>query len=162
MATPEKRRNWLVWALVVSLGVNLIVLGLVAGAAWRFAGGPEADRQGPHGGQAYGAAFVRALPDDARRALHRSLREGPEELPSRAERRAQYARLIEVLRRDPFEPAAVQAIFDAQGVSAQRIRDRAQRGWLDIVEAMSPEARAEVADRLEEGMMRREERRGDR
>jgi len=60
-----KSTKTLRWALGLSLGVNLLVLGLVAGAVYRF--------DGPHGGamrhmRDYGTPYVMALPEERRRA----------------------------------------------------------------------------------------------
>ena len=153
---PPGRRSGrgLRWALGLSLALNLIVLGFIGGAAWRLAGPDAPDRHGRHAVASYGAAFVRALPPRAQRQLHRSLRRDPGTLPGRAERRALYEELVAVLRADTFDRAAVEAIFARQAEMAQRVQSRGQAGWLEIVSGMDAEGRAQVADRLEEGLKR--------
>ena len=70
MATPVpgRRRRWMTWALVASLGLNLLGLGLIGGA-WL---------KGPPPGPMPGVAlwrYARAMPDPYRHDLGRALRD---------------------------------------------------------------------------------------
>lgn len=122
----------------LSLALNLLVVGLVAGVWWR-GGPPDGARIG---GQA--AALYRALPGEDRRAL-------------RAEMRGTIDRgrlrirdpLIAALKADPFDPAAVAAILVAQSDAQAQAQMRMRALWLDRIAAMSPAERAAYADRLE-------------
>jgi len=63
--------------------------------------------------------------------------------------RADMARLAGAIRAEPFDRAAVAAVMDDQAV---RIRNRIDLGrglLLDRLEAMGPEARRALADRME-------------
>ena len=154
-APPERRRGRrLKWALGLSLALNLIIVGFVAGAIWRFAGPHAPDRMVRDGGANYGTAFVRSLPPRAQRQLHRSLRREAGTLPSRAERRGLYREMLTLLRADTFDAVAVEAIFATQAQTAQRVQTRAQAGWLEIVGGMTREERWEVAARLEAALRR--------
>ena len=154
--TPTKRRNGrgLKWALGLSLALNLIIVGFIGGAAWRFAGPDAPDHRWRNAPESYGTAFVRALPPRAQRQLHRSLRQEAGTLPTRGERRALYEEMVSLLRAEPFDETAIQAIFARQAETAQRIQSRGQAAWLDIVRQMDAKERAQVADRLEEVLAR--------
>jgi hypothetical protein len=65
MAEAPRARRWIVWALVASLGLNLAILGLAAGA---FMHGPPAP-QPPE----VRWVHVRALPGPYRREMVRSM-----------------------------------------------------------------------------------------
>jgi uncharacterized membrane protein len=155
---PAGKGRLVKWVLALSLALNLVIIGLVAGAAMRFSGAHDEGRFRGPAEHSYGAPFVRALPREAKRELQRSLRAQAPQLPSRAERRASYGQMVQVLRQEPFDPAQAQAIFEQQSNAAQSLRDRAQTAWLELVSAMSPAERAEVAQRLEQGLERGPER----
>lgn len=157
-----RRRRRLRWALIASLAVNLVFLGLFAGAAYRFAGGPGASHHGGRGPDArnYATAYVRALPEDRRRALFEQMRSGTQEMPSRAARRALYQQVLSALRAEPFDPAAVQNVLRAQGAMAFRFQTASEGAWLAQVESMSAAERAAYADEVEELLNRRPGKRG--
>ncbi|MFC6637597.1 periplasmic heavy metal sensor [Sulfitobacter sp. JBTF-M27] len=155
---PRRVGRALKWALGLSLAINLILVGFLAGAAMRFSGKDWAERRPGPELLLSGAPFVRALPHDARRALGRKLRREATDLPSRAERRALYASMIEVLRTEPFDPDDISAIFATQASTAQSLQSRAQAGWLEIVSGMTADDRADVAARLEEALTRRRDK----
>lgn len=155
--TPKAPQNsrTLKWMLGLSLALNLVFIGFLIGVAWRVAGSDVGPRAMGPAAQNYGAPFVRALPREARRALHRKLRSQASGLPSRAERRALYLSMIDALRSDPFDPAQIEALFAAQADGAERVQRVAQEGWLDLVTRMSEADRLAVADRLAEAIKRR-------
>ncbi|MEM7520037.1 MAG: periplasmic heavy metal sensor [Pseudomonadota bacterium] len=154
--TPEKRRTGrgLKWALGLSLALNLIIVGFVAGAAWRFSGADGAERKWRTNPASYGTPFVRALPKEARRAMFGKLRASADVLPSRQERRTRYAQIAAILRADDFDGAAIEAVFAEQSDTATRVLTQAQSSWLEIVSDMSAAERREVADRLEQALAR--------
>ncbi|NNE53559.1 MAG: periplasmic heavy metal sensor [Sulfitobacter sp.] len=153
---PPPRASRLVrWVLGLSLALNLIFVGFVVGAAFRFRdGGPGAT---PHPG-AYAAAYVRALPRSDQRALRRALRREARPLVNRVERRAQYEAVLSALRAADFDPVAVKAALDRQAQMAQGIQRGAQRVWLERISAMTAAERAAYADRVE-ALLRRGPRR---
>ena len=147
--TPK--RGWLRWALIASLALNLIFVGLVAGAAYRFAGGPGVEgRAGGHLARSYATPYVRALPRDARRALFRGMRQGDHAIPSRAARRAIYEQVLTALRAEPFDADAVAALVRQQGRIALDLQTAAEGAWLAQVSDMSASQRANYADRVAE------------
>ncbi|MGY6536435.1 MAG: periplasmic heavy metal sensor [Pararhodobacter sp.] len=147
-------RGWRV-ALMLSLAVNLLFVGVLAGGAWRGWRAPP-----PQGPVHEMRALWQALPDEARIALRAELRarraaeNGTDDgRPARNERPS--ARLSPLLRADPF---------DAQGFAAalEDMRDtradRAAQGQAALVAqiaALPAAERAAVADRLDARLTRR-------
>ena len=150
----RRGRRLLPWLLGVSLALNLLVIGAFAGAAYRHAGGPGA-RGEPPGVRGYGSPYVQALPREARRELGRALRGGSEgKAMSRAARRALYDEMLVALRRDPFDPAAAEAVLQAQRTAVDGVQRRAHSAWLAEIAGMDAAARADYADTLEEVLER--------
>lgn len=146
--TQTKKAKLLQWALALSVGINLVIVGLVAGAAYRF--------DGPHGRpggnmRSYGTAYIMALPEDTRHGIFRELRRDKQDRRlTRAARRGQYDAALEVLRSDPFDPARMQEILDAQRDAALGVQQAAEKAWLTEIAQMDSDARAAYADRLQE------------
>lgn len=149
---PSRPGRLFKWVLALSLALNLVVVGLFAGAAMRFAGGDKGGRFHEARGPGTGASFLRALPKEARRSLREKMRTEGGDMPSRAERRAVFEQMVEALRQEPFDREQMRVLFEAQVGASQGMRDRAQEGWLELVGGMTAAERAEVADNLEKGM----------
>lgn len=159
--TDQKPRRWMPVFLAISLGLNLMIAGLVAGAWW--SGGPPGS--GPRAGAGGGPGFsplTRALSDEDRAATRQALRDRGSALRrSRKEDRTEMARLVTALRAEPFDVTAVEEVFASQ---RSRASDRVAIGQAVLFErisAMSAADRAAFADRVEEEMAKRP-RRGDR
>jgi uncharacterized membrane protein len=146
---PVAPRSWLRWALVLSLGLNLLVAGLLAGAWLR--GGPPGERFRDPG---FGP-FAAALSDDDRRALRRAfVRHMPEMRENRMALRADMQDVLAALRADPFDAAALDAAMDA---AMSRLAGRIAVGQdllAERIAAMDPAERAAFADRLEAALQR--------
>lgn len=122
----------------LSLGLNLLVAGLVAGAWWRV---------GPHDGPRVGgpAALYLALPREERHALRAEMR-GTIDRDGRRMREP----VIAALRADPFDPEALATTLAAQSDAMAQAQTRMRALWLDRVAAMSPAERAAYAYRLQD------------
>lgn len=143
--------------LAVSLALNLLFIGLIAGAAFRFGG--KGGTQGPSL-QSYAAPYMRALPREQRKAMNETMRaEGA--MPSRAARRKFYQDVLEALRADTFDPASVMAAMVTQRDVVSGAQTAAQTAWLKVVSDMSPAERIVYADALEERLKRSPRRRGN-
>ncbi len=136
-------RRWLGPALVVSLGINLAVLGLVAGLALK--GPPPAGPRGEIGLWRYGAA----LPEPFRRDLGRELRatRGDWAKP-RDGLRAQSAALAAALTAEPYDPAAVAGVLQSERELLAALTRRGADLLLAQIAQMSPEQRAAYAEAL--------------
>jgi uncharacterized membrane protein len=139
---PGKPRRWRDWLLIASLGVNLAILGLAAGAILR----------GPSERMAAGPGlwhYARALPDPYRRDLGQELRTSRRDwAPSRDALRGQREALAQALTADPYDPARVAGIIGEELRLAADLGDRGAGLLLGQIERMSPSDRAAFADRL--------------
>ncbi len=147
--TRQARPGWMKIALVVSVALNLGVAGLVLGA-WlgdgQHAGMPRDLSFGP---------FSEALSDADRRALRKDLMGRAGEFrSSREAAHAEFAALLDALRSDPFDPAAMTAALTA---IETRNAERLDLGR-SLIEArlieMSAAERSAFADRLEQALRR--------
>ena len=141
--TTKPRQLWRV-VLIISLALNFIIVGIVAGAALSGRLGKGAPRsfdlgQGP---------LARALSQQDRRAIGQSLRRGSGDL-RRQDMRAQTEALVSQLRQDPFDPAALRSLLDTQDARLDQLRLRAKEALVARIADMSPQERAAFADRLE-------------
>lgn len=139
---PKKRR-WLPILLGVSLALNLVVVGVIAGAALRFHG-DERMRHTP----GFGPVLYRALPEEDRKALRSQLRR--EHREGSKEREEDFGALTEALRAVPFDTTSVQALMDQQAEGRAAAHMALNRAWLDRVSRMTDDERREYADRIEE------------
>ncbi len=148
---PKKKRGWMKILLFASLAVNLLVIGVVAGAL--LAGPHDRDRTVLRG-LGY-APFIRALPDKDRSALREALeRDADSFSDNRAEIRARFEALLTALRVNPFEVSEVERLFAEQ---RDRILERQRLGQSALLErivAMSPRERADYADALDRKLKR--------
>ncbi len=138
--------------LIGSLAINLIVFGLVAGAALgnkRISNRPLKD------GDVIGA-YTRALLPEDRRAIGKAMREHSRENGlGREERRTQLQQMLAALKATPFDASNVKALMEVQSKQAFERRNLAQDLWITRLEAMTDEERAGFAKRLEEALKRR-------
>jgi len=145
-----RRLGWLRWVLLPSLALNLLVVGLVVGHVI----GDKPDRRVPRVDR-MGGPMTFALSHEDRREIGKALRqEYRESRPSRDAIRQQYQDVIAALRAEPFDKAALEAVFEAQLAGANQRVAIGQKVLMDRIETMSPEERAGFASRLEEGLKR--------
>lgn len=147
---PQPRTPGKVKALlVVSLALNLLVAGLVAGA-WLRDGRPGTRDRDPGFGP-----FGEALSPEDRRELRRAfMARMPEMRENRAALKADLQDVVAALRADPFDPAALSAAMDA---ALARMAGRIEVGQELLVQritAMDAAERAAFADRLEAALER--------
>lgn len=143
-------KRWVRVIFVMSLALNLLVVGLVAGAF--FGNG------GKHPGRSVELGlgpYTRALDVDVRRALVERLRKTPE-LGRRVRnaRRSDFRQMLVALRQEPFDQEAVLAIMEKQRAHTLTVQTAGQSALVDALVSMSPEQRAAFADRLENEIKR--------
>lgn len=147
-------------AFGLSLALNLVFVGLIAGTAWRFAGPGKGLHGGGPGMKDFGAPYVRALPREDRKALLREVRGAGGGLPSRSERQAMRLSLIAAVRAETFDTQAVREIFATQTDAAQSVLRAAQEAWIKIVAGKTAAEREQLAETLEEMLKRRKGKHG--
>ena len=146
--------RWMTVALVVSVAVNLLILGLVVGASF----GHDRDdmRTRMAGMRELGATpFVMALEPRDRVALGRALAREAEPLrTNRAELRQRFEALLSALRAETFDRASVERLIADQRTAASRRQEIGEAALLQFLEEMSPAERRAYADRLDRSLRR--------
>lgn len=127
--------------LAISLTLNLLVVGMVAGVFWRH-GHPRDHRPPP----LLAVTLFRALPEADRTSLRDALhdrRDGGDA------RRADLAAVAEALRARPFDRAAFETLLlRHEEVRAER-QDAMRAAFLSRIAAMDDQERSDYADRVE-------------
>lgn len=149
----KKQRRPLRGLLVVSLALNLAVVGIVGGAF--IAHKRFDDDDGPRVSDRFGTPYIKALTRDDRRAVGRAIRDGYRKGGySPVSSKQLYQQTLEVLRAENFDVEAFGAVLREIDRSSEGWRDLARDQLVTRVAAMSPEARARYADKLEHEMTR--------
>lgn len=146
ISSAKPTGRWTRILLVLSLGLNVLIIGLGVGAALRDGPG--------RGGRDFGLGpLSEALSMEDRKDLRDAfLERHPDARADRRAMRADFEALIVVLRADPFDPAALES---AIATIAERNADLLETGRDLVVEhlkSMDTAGRAAFADRLEKGL----------
>ncbi|WP_037307804.1 periplasmic heavy metal sensor [Ruegeria halocynthiae] len=149
---PKPKGRWMPILLAVSLALNLLVVGVALGTAFRVKGGHHG--KAPPG---FGSALYRALPKEDRVALRQELSE--RHVKGSKHRSQDFDALGTALRSDPFEPEAVQVLLQQQAQSMADLQVALQEEWLARITEMSDEERQVYADRLKDVVRRGPHRR---
>lgn len=137
---------WLKLLLAASLALNLAVIGIAAGAAWRFSGKDRHWQRPP----SVGAMIFRELDRDTRKALRQQA--GGDHGSYFKRRHAEGEAVIAALRSGSFDAAALRDMLRSQSDARHAFHTKVQDAWVSKMEAMTPEERAAFADRMEERM----------
>lgn len=138
-------------ALIASLTLNLVILGVIAGSMighhrYRTAGAVRDIGFSP---------FTGALDREDRAALRGAFMAAmPDARDRRQAARQDFARLADALRAEPWDRAAVSALLQRHGQRTAERLDLGHRLLIERIEAMSLAARAAFADRIEAGLQR--------
>ena len=147
LLTARPSRLWRI-VLVLSLALNLAVVGIVVGA---LASGRAGD--GPPRSFDLGIGpIARALEPQERRAVGRSLRQD-QSLRS-LDFRGRVNDMVATLRAEPFAADALRALMAEQAASVSDIQTKAQEATLAQIIAMTPERRRAFADQVAEELSR--------
>lgn len=139
------------WLLALSLALNLLVLGMLAGAHLLRPEGPGRNVRFDLSLFPYTEALTR----EDRAALLRDWRgQGPDGRQILADRRAEQQAVLSALRADPFDAAALDAVFEGSVARSQAQMALGQQLLRDRLTALDPGARAAYAARLEEVIAR--------
>ena len=137
-ATPPRRLR-LKWALIASLGLNLVFAGLFAAAVFR---GPPPPMPGLW-------HYARSLPEPYRRDLGQALRASRGDwIGPRDALRAQRAGMTAALTADPFDPDAVAKVLASEMEIMGDLSTRGRAMLLAEITRMSPADRAAYAEAL--------------
>jgi len=142
--------GWRKWLLVGSLGLNLMVAGLVAGAM--LGGGPDGR---PSRLDLTVGPLTRAMAEEDRVALREQLRaQGAFDHRERVAMRADMSVMLGLVRAETFDAEAFRDVVLRQRARLANGQDRVLAVVVLQIESMSPEGRAAFADRLEDQLRR--------
>ncbi len=145
------RFRWSRLLLAVSLALNLLVFGAVAGAFLRH---DREARTAPLQDLGFGP-FGAALSNAERDRLSERLSGRSEDLrANREEIRQDFAAMLRALRAEPFAPADLRAALDRQRDRLAERQAIGQAVLLERIEAMDVEERRAFADRMERRLKR--------
>jgi len=141
------KRSWMKALLIVSLGLNLAVVGLVIGAKLSGHGDKRAHFAGANGLR----MFMHALPDDQRREVRRYFRVHRKEVHANGDAMGEVMQTIHVaIIARPFNPDALQAAFAAQRVHITRSTHDAQKAFVAIISQMTDAQRIAYVETMQE------------
>ena len=150
--------RWMRVMLVLSLALNLLFVGLVAGTMLGQRGPSGRDAAG---GDFRGQPLIRALEASDRRAVLDRLRRDTNPPRDRIRGlRGRFQAYLEALRADTFDISDVEAVLLEQRTSVGGHQERIDAILLGELSEMSAEERRAYADRLEETIKRGGRRRG--
>ena len=152
--TLPSKRPWVMPLLAVSLVVNMLIVGIIAGFFFANGGGKGDRIDGPTR-SLVGTPFIRALEPEDRRALALEIRRDDARLrENRTALRTRFEALLDALNAYPFDPEAVRAILREQRDIALRRQNIGEALLVDQLQKLSPEERAAYADRLARDLRR--------
>ena len=136
--TAKPCPRWMKILLVLSLAVNIGIAGVFAGVALRATPPARTVTATPEGI----AIIARALPVKYQRQLRQALRDNRTALqPDRQEIARLRDRLVDALRAEPFDIAAVEAVFADQRLLLDGILAAGHTEILKQIETMPPQDR---------------------
>ncbi|WP_204115840.1 periplasmic heavy metal sensor [Shimia biformata] len=145
--TPQRMGRKMRVVLILSLGLNLLVIGAAVGVGAKIA----RDGPPPHRVDSGAPPFVRALDSHDRREVGRAIRKAYRNIGiDRDGDRQDYQAAVAALRADPFDVDAMRALLERQAATARTRFTTSQEAWLAHVIAMDAKTRRAYADRLEE------------
>lgn len=150
-ATSGQKR-WVRAVLVISLGLNLLVIGAV-GSAFLFRDGPP--RHAREGERAIAAPYIGAFERADKREMRREMRKrlaGHKQ--TRAANAKDYAEFLSVLRADPYDDKEAKRILERQMARTLDIQKVGREIALQRIGAMTAQERAAYALRVEEVLQR--------
>lgn len=137
--------RWIKFALIISLGLNLGIAGVLVGTVLR---GPEARRSSVESPDGV-AMLARAMPHSYQRELRESLRTQRDNLrPDRQELKNLRDRFITALRSEPFDINAVRETFAAQRRILDQVTTAGHASVIDQIEKMTAQDRELYIRRL--------------
>lgn len=138
-------RPWLKVVLALSLALNLAVIGIAAGTAWRFHGKEDHHRGKPP----MLSRFI--FKDMGRQELRRLVKDhGGETGGLHNRRHNEMEQMIAQMRADELDTAAVRAIVDAHLVETHSFMRGVADAWERRLEGLPLKERRGLADRMQQ------------
>lgn len=133
-------------ALILSLAVNLLFVGLLSGA---MLGGHWRGRHGMATDVGFGP-LTAALSREDRRALRQGyFKAAPDYRAERDASAADFSALVTALRADPWDRATAEAVLKRQGERGQKRLGQGREILLEHLDGLSAKDRRDFADRID-------------
>ncbi len=154
MSEPKKR-NWMKYLLVVSLGLNLAVAGVMIGARFSDHGSHKSTKMGGFGIR----GFVHSLPADKRSEVREHFRQSRSKMRSNGDAIRQSMNDIrDVISAQPFDAAALGAAFTQQRTQVRAVSVNAQKIFVKVITEMTDAERAEFVENMKQNQRRYEQK----
>jgi Spy/CpxP family protein refolding chaperone len=139
MTFTGRKGTALLAALIVSLCVNLLLAGVMIGGRWHH--------DGP---------WWRQVPEEARPVMKQAFEAHKAEFDAHrdAVRRARQ-KVADILKADPIDQAALDQALAELSQQSQSIRELGNTMMVEVAKQLSPELRAQMADRWAKDRFRR-------
>ncbi|MCW5729374.1 MAG: periplasmic heavy metal sensor [Alphaproteobacteria bacterium] len=147
-AGPKRRLPWTGIALVISLGVNLLLIGMAAGHWTHRHDGHWGSRfAGKHGAEGRAHGMMRAFPEELRGELEGIMRERRAQAePVLEQLRAARREAREALRAEPFDAARLAAAYAEMRRHGDTLEEAFHQAMIDAAGRLSPEARRKLSE----------------
>ena len=149
------RNTWLTIALVISLAVNLLLIGFALGS--KFRSPPTGMPSNPMFGL---MRYADTLPKQRREEIF-------EEVRAFRPERAQFRKMLELqsnlrteIRRDPLDPVALKAALAAVQKRMQTHQSASHDAFVQLMQALTPAERIMLDDQMQRGLGHRQPRAG--
>lgn len=140
------RNTWLTIALVISVAVNLLLIGFALGS--KFRGPPSTMLANPMFGL---MRYADTLPKQRRAEVFEEVRAfRPERAQFRKMRELQ-ANLRAEIRRDPLDPVALKAALVAVQNQMQAHQSASHDAFVQLMQALTPAERIMLDDQMQRG-----------
>lgn len=163
--TPEpkaKMPRWAKFTLIGSLALNLLVLGLIGGAALKFHHGPGW-KHGHMRGMGFARHYFRGLPRERRKEIRSIIRKRRAELkPYWMKIREARKVMATAIGQDPFDKEKLQAALTALHKAEFASREASQVIMTDIAQQLTPQERKEFLEHFERRARKFEKRRREK
>lgn len=142
------KANWKSTLLVISLGLNLVIIGMVVSHGFMEKRGPGRI-QATSWSQLLPRGFFVQLEADRRRALLGDLKAHNNHFrKGRGQVRQQAAAVAAALEAEPYDPARVAAAITQFGDEGKRLMDEGSEVALGVIGKLTPEERKILAEEI--------------
>ena len=140
-------KRWMVVTLIVSLVVNVFLLGIIAGSVWHW----THDRgMGFRGG--WRTRVAQSLPEAQRQALHQTIRDAVrQQLSTLRQARAARAEAARLFVQPQFDADGINARLDQARASDMALRTALEHRMVQFAATLPQDQRKKMADALKEG-----------
>lgn len=147
--------RWMKLLLILSLAANVAVAGLFIGHSIR----PHEDDRGARGSDRIVSWVVDMVPEDRREFAMTHMSQARDRIgAARAQRTARLPVVLDAIRAEPFDPAALDAALDAMFNRSTSGRAILREHLITMLAGFTPAERAAFAERFAERLGERGER----